>query len=200
MHKIIETNRLILRTWQKSDLQPMSEIHQDAKVMEFVGGPKDKAYTQLYIQTLENHYIEHGYTLYAVELKSNNRLIGFIGLRFADYLENCFTPATEIAWRLSSKNWNQGYAMNFLSASMFEFICDSSRTITHMLFSGVFEIYSNIRFIVPHAGGVIPYLAGRINLYEILMPSLKNKILSFNSLIVRVVFYHHIISLIEVTV
>lgn len=66
--------------------------------------------------------------------------------------------------------------MNFLPASMFEFICDSSRTIINMLFSGVFEKYSNIKFIVPHAGGVIPYLAGRIKLYETLMPSLRGNI------------------------
>lgn len=65
---------------------------------------------------------------------------------------------------------------NFLPASMFEFICDTSRTILNMLFSGVFEKYSNIKFIVPHAGGAIPYLAGRINLYETLMPTLKEKI------------------------
>lgn len=66
--------------------------------------------------------------------------------------------------------------MNTLPASMFEFICDSSRTIIHMLFAGIFEKYSNIRFIIPHAGGVIPYLAGRLNLYETLMPHLKKNI------------------------
>jgi predicted TIM-barrel fold metal-dependent hydrolase len=66
--------------------------------------------------------------------------------------------------------------MNFLPASMFEFICDSSRTIINMLFSGIFEKYPAIKFIVPHAGGTIPYLAGRINLYETFMPSLKQNV------------------------
>jgi len=66
--------------------------------------------------------------------------------------------------------------MNFLPASMFEFMCDSSRTIVNMLFSGIFEKYGNIKFIVPHAGGAIPYLAGRLDLYQILMPSLKENI------------------------
>jgi len=66
--------------------------------------------------------------------------------------------------------------MNFLPASMFEFICDTSRTIINMLFKGIFEKYENIKFIIPHAGGTIPYLAGRINLYETLIPSLKENI------------------------
>jgi 6-methylsalicylate decarboxylase len=66
--------------------------------------------------------------------------------------------------------------MNFLPASMFEFVCDSSRTIINMLFSGIFEKYNRIRFIVPHAGGVIPYLAGRIDLYPLMMPKLMENI------------------------
>jgi len=66
--------------------------------------------------------------------------------------------------------------MNFLPASMFEFICDTSRTVINMLFSGIFENYKNIKFIIPHAGGTIPYLAGRINLYETVMPNLKENI------------------------
>ena len=66
--------------------------------------------------------------------------------------------------------------MNFLPASMYEFVCDSSRTVVNMLFSGVFEKYSRIKFIVPHAGGVIPYLAGRIDLYPVMIPKLMENI------------------------
>jgi len=35
MSKIIETDRLILRTWNDDDLQPMLAINQDPKVMEY---------------------------------------------------------------------------------------------------------------------------------------------------------------------
>jgi len=58
---------------------------------------------------------------------------------------------------------------------MFEFVCDTSRTVLHLLTTGVFERYPNINFIIPHAGGVIPYLAGRIKLYETLAPSTFKK-------------------------
>lgn len=62
--------------------------------------------------------------------------------------------------------------MAHIPLTMFEFVCDSSRTIIHLLTAGIFERYPNINFIVPHAGGTIPYLAGRIKLYELLSPSI----------------------------
>lgn len=60
--------------------------------------------------------------------------------------------------------------MSHLPPTMFEFVCDTSRTIIHLLTAGVFDRYPRINFIVPHAGGVIPYLAGRLKLYEVLVP------------------------------
>ena len=33
--KILETDRLLLRTWDDNDLQPMLAINQDPKVMEY---------------------------------------------------------------------------------------------------------------------------------------------------------------------
>jgi RimJ/RimL family protein N-acetyltransferase len=41
MSKIIETDRLILRTWNDNDLQPMLAINQDPKVMEYFPSIQD---------------------------------------------------------------------------------------------------------------------------------------------------------------
>jgi predicted TIM-barrel fold metal-dependent hydrolase len=43
-----------------------------------------------------------------------------------------------------------------------EFVFDTTRCITNMLYSGIFERYPSIRFIVSHAGGTVPYMAWRI--------------------------------------
>jgi predicted TIM-barrel fold metal-dependent hydrolase len=43
-----------------------------------------------------------------------------------------------------------------------EFVFDTTRCITNMLYSGTFERYPSIRYIVSHAGGTVPYLAWRI--------------------------------------
>ena len=37
---IIETERLILRQWRDSDLQPLATINQDPQVMEHFPAPK----------------------------------------------------------------------------------------------------------------------------------------------------------------
>ncbi len=45
---------------------------------------------------------------------------------------------------------------------MIEFPFDTTRAVTNMLLSGTFARYPDIRWIVPHAGGTLPFLAPRI--------------------------------------
>jgi predicted TIM-barrel fold metal-dependent hydrolase len=47
-------------------------------------------------------------------------------------------------------------------AALIEFPHDTTRTITSLLFSGTFSRCPDIRFIFPHAGGTLPFLANRI--------------------------------------
>ncbi|ODN44087.1 GNAT family N-acetyltransferase [Piscirickettsia litoralis] len=107
--KVLETNRLILRTWQESDLDKMYQINQDSRVMEFFPAKPDRVATEKFIVGANGQLEKLGYTLYAVELKENREFIGFIGLSLAEF-ESHFTPAVEIGWRLAFDYWNQGYA------------------------------------------------------------------------------------------
>jgi len=109
MKIIIETDRLILRTWLDSDLQLMLAINQDLKVMEYFPGLQDLKATTNFITKVNNHFDKHGYSRYATIRKDTSEFIGFIGLLIADF-EAHFTPATEIGWRLSSKHWGKGFA------------------------------------------------------------------------------------------
>jgi 6-methylsalicylate decarboxylase len=45
---------------------------------------------------------------------------------------------------------------------MLEFMFDTTRAVTNMLFAGTFDRFPNIRLIVPHAGAALPVLADRI--------------------------------------
>jgi predicted TIM-barrel fold metal-dependent hydrolase len=47
-----------------------------------------------------------------------------------------------------------------------DFPMDTSRAVTNLLMMGVLERYPSIRYIVSHAGGVIPYIAQRIAFSE----------------------------------
>ena len=106
---ILETERLILRTWIDADLQPMLDINQDPKVMEYFPSLQDLKTTKSFLTKVNNHLNEHGYSLYACVRKNSNEFIGFIGLFTTDFKAH-FTPATEIGWRLSSRHWGQGFA------------------------------------------------------------------------------------------
>jgi RimJ/RimL family protein N-acetyltransferase len=107
--KILETKRLILRTWQQSDLEPMTKINLDPKVMEYFPSTFKKQETIAFINKINSHYDKHGFTLYAVEIKETQQFIGFVGLLNTNF-DAHFTPATEIGWRLGSEFWGKGYA------------------------------------------------------------------------------------------
>lgn len=107
--KIIETERLILRTFEDKDIEPMAAIDQDPKVCEYLPGIGNRAATEAGIQHFIKHYYEHGFSLYAAELKETNEFIGYLGLIVPSF-EAHFTPAVEIGWRLASSHWGKGYA------------------------------------------------------------------------------------------
>jgi RimJ/RimL family protein N-acetyltransferase len=112
MPTILETERLILRTWHEDDLDSMLKINQDFKVMEYFLNLVSKDETLSFIDRIFKHQDAYGYSLYAVELKSTHEMIGFIGLlhRTKAELNVSFNPSTEIGWRLSSKHWGKGFA------------------------------------------------------------------------------------------
>lgn len=49
-----------------------------------------------------------------------------------------------------------------LPAPILEYPFDSTRLVTNLLMSGALARYSRLKLIVPHGGGTVPYLAGRI--------------------------------------
>ncbi|MDM7999631.1 MAG: amidohydrolase family protein [Dehalococcoidia bacterium] len=62
-----------------------------------------------------------------------------------------------------------------LPPALIEFTWDTTRAATNLLFSGTLERYPDIRFILSHAGGTVPYLAWRISLGEWL-PALGERV------------------------
>ena len=45
-----------------------------------------------------------------------------------------------------------------------EFLCDTTRAAVNLILSGTMERYPNIRWILSHAGGFLPYIAWRVSL------------------------------------
>ncbi len=52
---------------------------------------------------------------------------------------------------------------------LIEFLCDTTRAAVNLMLTGTLERYPNIRWILAHAGGFLPYVAWRVSLAN-LMP------------------------------
>lgn len=106
---ILQTDRLILRPWLVSDLEPFVRLNADPRVMEFFPKLLAPQETIAMIDTIEAHFNTHGFGLYAVEVRQDHRFIGFIGLNIPTF-DAPFTPCVEVGWRLAAECWRQGFA------------------------------------------------------------------------------------------
>lgn len=104
------TNRLILRPLDLSDIDNFYILNSNKNTMRFF--PKCLNYEgslQLLNKLIEK-YQKYKYGIYACLLKNNNEFIGTVGLNNPDF-EAHFTPCVEIGWKLNSKYWGFGYAL-----------------------------------------------------------------------------------------
>lgn len=115
--KVIETERVILRTWRDDDLNEYYRINQDPKVIEFLRGPLTMQEAKDFIAFVNQQFYKIGYTLWAAEEKSSGKLMGFIGLDPLKW-EALFGPCVEIGWRLGSEYWGKGYATEGAKAAL----------------------------------------------------------------------------------
>ena len=106
---VIETKRLILRTWDNDDINDYYLLNQDPKVVEFLLKMSSIEQAKEFIENMNHQFHIYGYTVFAVEEKESGELIGFTGLNSPKW-STSFTPCVEIGWRLSSKFWGKGYA------------------------------------------------------------------------------------------
>ncbi|HEX7911491.1 MAG TPA: amidohydrolase family protein [Paraburkholderia sp.] len=61
-------------------------------------------------------------------------------------------------------------------ASVLEFPFDTTRTATSLIMSGAMNRFRNIRFILSHAGGTLPFLVPRIALSISMMPAVAERV------------------------
>jgi RimJ/RimL family protein N-acetyltransferase len=106
---ILETERLILRRWQDPDRQPFAAMNADPQVMEFFPHLMTREESDNSIDRIETGFTLRGFGLCAVELKSDHKFIGFIGLSVPSFQAH-FMPCVEIGWRLATNAWGQGFA------------------------------------------------------------------------------------------
>jgi RimJ/RimL family protein N-acetyltransferase len=106
---LIQTDRLLLRHWQEDDREPFCRLNSDPRVMEFMPACLTRAESDMFFERINEHFREHGFGLYAAELREDRTFIGYVGLAVPTF-EASFTPCVEIGWRLAAHYWGRGLA------------------------------------------------------------------------------------------
>ncbi len=109
MPEVLTTERLILRRWCDADRAPFARLNADPRVMEFLPRCLQQSESDRLIDRIEDHFLAHGFGLYASELRADHSFVGFIGLSVPDF-DAPFMPAVEIGWRLAFEHWGKGLA------------------------------------------------------------------------------------------
>ena len=115
---ILETDRLILRDLQESDLPALIALNQDSEIMQYFPKPYSQAESLRLYQGIQDEVTAYGYSLWAVEEKSSQEFIGLVGLHHSDLRIFAGKEAVEIGWRLRKEFWNRGYATEAAQACL----------------------------------------------------------------------------------
>ncbi len=113
----IETDRLILRPWVASDIEPFATMGADPKVMAFFPALYTHEQAADWLIFTNQSLAKSGFTFWAIEIPGVTPFAGFTGL-LEDSFEAPFTPCVQIGWRLAHKYWGQGYVSEAAKASL----------------------------------------------------------------------------------
>ena len=106
---ISETKRLILRRFESTDVDDLTEALEHPEVMEFsLSGPIDRTAVAKTIQNFETHWQTWGFGQCAVVHKTDQKVIGYCGLIHFSDIDG--KAEDEIGYRLNRSYWGQGYA------------------------------------------------------------------------------------------
>jgi len=105
---VIDTARLILRSWRDADVDPFHAICSDPLVMAMLGPVMSREQVATRIGQMQAMQQELGHCFWAVERRDDARLIGWCGVIRGD--AGPVDGKAELGWRLASDCWGQGYA------------------------------------------------------------------------------------------
>ncbi|MEV4340565.1 GNAT family N-acetyltransferase [Streptomyces sp. NPDC049590] len=104
----LRTDRLTLRRWRDSDLEPWAAMNADPEVREHLGDLLTREQCDASVARFQADFDRRGYGWWAVEARATGEFIGFAGLDEVD--DGLPFTGVEIGWRLARPAWGQGYA------------------------------------------------------------------------------------------
>jgi RimJ/RimL family protein N-acetyltransferase len=104
----LRTDRLMLRRWRESDLEPWATMNADPEVREHLGDLLTPEQSDASVALFQAEFAERGHGWWAVEVLATGEFIGFTGLDPVD--EGMPFTGVEVGWRLARSAWGHGYA------------------------------------------------------------------------------------------
>ncbi|MFE3878272.1 GNAT family N-acetyltransferase [Kitasatospora sp. NPDC059146] len=104
----LRTDRLILRRWEESDLEPWAAMNADLEVREHLGDQLTREQSDASVARFQAEFDRRGYGWWAVEVRATGEFVGFAGLDQVD--DGLPFTGVEIGWRLARSAWGHGYA------------------------------------------------------------------------------------------
>jgi RimJ/RimL family protein N-acetyltransferase len=112
----LRTERLVLRRWRDSDLEPWAAMNADPEVREHLGDTLTREQSDASVAGFQAEFDERGYGWWAVEVQATGEFIGFAGLDDVD--DDMPFTGVEIGWRLARSAWGHGYATEAALATL----------------------------------------------------------------------------------
>ena len=103
---ILETERLRLRLYQESDLEPFCAMNADPVVMRWLGGPSTAEHSLGRARAINAGFGSDGFGMMPLERKADGAFLGIAGLNQLDW----YPGDVEVGWRLRPEAWGNGYA------------------------------------------------------------------------------------------
>jgi RimJ/RimL family protein N-acetyltransferase len=114
---MIETDRLLLRPWDDSELPLMVRWNADPVLMQHFGATRTPAETEARFRLMQQWQQTLGFSFWALERKADGQVIGNCGLKLVTVPWPEPTDI-EIGWMLVRDAWGQGYATEAATAAL----------------------------------------------------------------------------------
>jgi len=114
---MIETKRLILRTWREADIAPNTAMLSDPETARYITADRKAVTDELSgwrnAVIMSGHWALHGFGMFVVEEKSTGKFAGRVGPWFPPTW-----PGFEVGWGLAREFRGKGYAVEAAGAAI----------------------------------------------------------------------------------
>ncbi|WEX09718.1 GNAT family N-acetyltransferase [Chelativorans sp. AA-79] len=106
MVPVLESERLVLRSWRKEDFPAFAAFYGDEERTRYIGGPRNEYQSWTVFAAHMGEWAFNGFGFFAAERREDGAVVGYAGLWQPPYVDE-----PELAWSLYAGFEGRGYAV-----------------------------------------------------------------------------------------